>query len=140
MQDITKPGQILGYLKNGLPFHLIGGGATDDDPFSTDPPEGGPAVPPQEQPQFTAADIARAREEEKNKVYKTIEKAKADAKAKETELAELRRWRQEQEAALQAQRKAEEDALRKQAEEEMSAKQLIEAKDREWQAKLDAIE
>lgn len=104
----------------------------------TDPTSG--ETPPAPQPLFTADDLERAREEEKNKLYRSLEKSKADAKTMRDELAQLRAWREEQEAAIQAQKAAEEDAQRRAAEEEMSAKELIKTKEREWQERLNAFE
>lgn len=79
---------------------------------------------------FTAEDIERARREEKDKVYKTLEDTK-------TELEALRKEREDrQKREADAQRQAEE-AAKKAAEDEMSAKELIEQKEREWQARFD---
>lgn len=144
MRNFPKPGTIIGYRKNGLPIRLIAGGSM---PLETDPlddPQGLPTAPTAPDGYFTAEDLQnaqqKAREEEKNKLYKTVEKTKADAKAARDELTQLRTWRQEQEKALQTQREAEEAAQQRAAEEEMSAKDLIKAKEREWQQRLDALE
>ena len=87
---------------------------------------------------FTAEDIAKARAQEKQKLYPQVEKL-------QEELSFLRK-REEERAAKEAernerrkQREAEREALIKsQQEEEMSFKELLKSKEQEWEAKLDA--
>lgn len=93
---------------------------------------------------FTEADIAKARKEEKDKLYSEIEGLKSSfATAQQTlkeiqdqkaaELAEVQRKQEEKEAAAQAKR-----------EEEMSAKALLEAKLKEtndtWEARFTQLQ
>lgn len=88
-------------------------------------------------PKYTAEDIAKARAQEKDKLYPTIDKMKE-------ELSILRK-REEERAAQEAdriaarkQREAERAAEKKaQEEEEMSFKELLKAKEEEWQSKLE---
>lgn len=88
--------------------------------------------------QFTADDIAKARQQEKSKVYGTVEKLQEEIS--------LLRKREEERLALEAdkaakrqQREAERAAEAKaKAEEEMSFKQLLKTKEQEWQAQLEA--
>lgn len=88
--------------------------------------------------QFTAEDIARARAQEKDKVYSTMEKMKE-------ELASLKKDREEREA-VEAERKAQraardaENAKKKKEEEEaeLGFKELLQKKDEEFNAKLEA--
>lgn len=79
---------------------------------------------------FTAEDIARAREQEKQKLYGRL-------KDMETEVERLRR-EQEERMQREAAEAAEAEARRKALEEEeLSAKELLAKKEAEWQAKLE---
>ena len=80
---------------------------------------------------FTAEDIARAREQEKSKVYPQLEKLRE-------ELAALKREKDEREsleAAAQAEAEAE---ARRKAEEEMEIRDLLAKKEEEWTAQIEA--
>jgi DNA repair exonuclease SbcCD ATPase subunit len=87
---------------------------------------------------YSADDIAKAREQEKAKLYPQMEKMKE-------ELATLKKAREE-ELAKEAERvsarnakKAEETAKAKQKEEEeLSVKELLSKKEQEWQSQLEA--
>jgi len=90
------------------------------------------------QGQFTADDIAKARQQEKAKVYDTIQNLRE-------ELTSLRKREDERaaieadKAAKRAEREAQRAAERKsQAEEEMSVKELLKNKESEWQKQLDS--
>lgn len=117
-------------------------GAEDGDPDPDDgntitlPPETPPPTQRRQSRQprtFTEEEVERIRQEEKDKLYSRL--GKVDDL--ETQLAELTRERDERKKAeAKAQRDA--DAARKKAEEEeMSAKQLIESKEKEWQSKFE---
>lgn len=87
---------------------------------------------------YSAEDLAKAREQEKAKLYPQMEKMKE-------ELSSLKKAREEQvakEAEREAKRsakKAEEEAKRKQKEEEeLSVKDLLSKKEQEWQSQLEA--
>ena len=90
------------------------------------------------QNQFTADDIAKARAQEKAKLYPQVEKL-------QEELSVLKKEREER-AALEAERaakrqarEAEREAERKaKAEEEMSFKKLLKTKEEEWESKLES--
>jgi hypothetical protein len=90
------------------------------------------------QAQYTAEDIAKARAQEKDKLYPVLDKMKE-------ELAALKKERDEA-AALEAERKARraereaENAKKKEAEleQEMSFKELLAKKDAEFNEKLEA--
>ena len=80
---------------------------------------------------FTAEDIARAREQEKSKVYPQLEKLRE-------ELAALKREKDEREsleAAAQAEAEAE---ARRKAEEEMEIRDLLAKKEEEFTSQLEA--
>ena len=87
---------------------------------------------------YSAEDLAKAREQEKAKLYPQMEKMKE-------ELSSLKKAREEQEAkeaereAKRAAKKAEEEAKRKQKEEEeLSVKDLLAKKEQEFQAQIEA--
>jgi len=100
-----------------------------------------PPAPPAPPVSFTAEDIQKARQQEKDKVYADLEKVKAAQKQTEeqnkTFLEELRVLREEREArqAEEASKAAEKAATSKaKFEEEASAKELLKAKEKEWEA------
>ncbi len=81
---------------------------------------------------FTEEEVARIRQEEKDKLYGRLSTAEDRFKTVEQQLAEMNAARQ---AELDAAKKADEarlEAERKAAEEEMTAKQLIETREAEW--------
>jgi len=86
---------------------------------------------------YTADDLAKAREQEKAKVYPQLEKMKAEL-ASLKKKAEDDAAREAEKAAARAAKKAEEEAKQKQkAEEELSVKELLAKKEQEFQAQLD---
>lgn len=117
-----------------------------DPPVAQDPPAPSdeiriPVQPqlPQDQPPtdpdkvFTAADLERARKEEKDKLYPQLSRH-------EEEIKRLREEREAREAAeAEAQRQAEEEA-RRQAEEEMTVRELLQQKEQEWNQKFEEIQ
>jgi hypothetical protein len=87
---------------------------------------------------FTADDIAKARQQEKAKVYGTIEKlqeAVSNFEKREAERAAVEADRAAKRAEREAQRQAEKKA---QEEDEMSFKELLKAKEQEFEARLAA--
>jgi len=90
------------------------------------------------QNQFTAEDIAKARAQEKAKLYPQVEKL-------QEELAALKKEREEREA-LEAERMAKRQAReaeraaekKKQEESELEVRELLSKKEQEWAAKLEA--
>ena len=87
---------------------------------------------------YTADDIAKARAQEKQKLYPQLNKL-------EEELAALKKEREERQAveaeraAKRQQREAEREAEKKaKAEDEMSFKQLLSTKEKEWAEKLES--
>lgn len=79
---------------------------------------------------FTEEDIARAREQEKSKLYPQVEKLREELAA----FQEKDRAAQE-EARMRAE--AEAEAARRQAESEMDVRSLLEQKEAEWQQRLE---
>lgn len=93
---------------------------------------------------FTAEDIANARKQEKDKLYETLEqerKAREELTARltsiETEREQARKQAEDADAARQA---LVEEQQRKAAEAEMTAKELIESRDREWNDRFAELE
>jgi alanyl-tRNA synthetase len=82
---------------------------------------------------FTAADIERARQEEKDKVYGRVDDLTAKFQEAQKEIEALRKAREAEVAALEEKQKAAEEAARKKAEDEMSAKELLEKRTQEMQ-------
>lgn len=111
-----------------------------EDP-ATDAPLVTPELTPEEQSipaQFTAEDIAKARAQEKEKLYGSMEKMKAELESLKKEREEreaVENKRREERAAREAER-----AKKKQeeAEKEMSFKELLKTKEAELQAQLEA--
>lgn len=84
--------------------------------------------------------IERARTQEKDKLYPTIQQTDERAKAMESELAELKKFRKSQEKA-EAERQAAIDAANKAKEEaELSAKELLERRNQEFDSRLAEIQ
>jgi DNA repair exonuclease SbcCD ATPase subunit len=86
---------------------------------------------------FTEEDIAKARSQEKAKLYPQLEKI-------QNELVALRKEKEERDileaekAAKRAEREAQREAEKKaKLEEEMNVKQLLKTKEQEWQARLE---
>jgi hypothetical protein len=157
-RTVTKHGKPGWLCPDGRVIPVIAG-ASDAPPVTEGAPQGEPpaaqeppapasepgitipieSVPPQDQPPvdpdriFTTADIEKARREEKDKLYSRIESMDAEVKR-------LREEREAREAAeAEARRQAEEEA-RRAAEEEMSVRELLQAKEQEWNSRLAEIE
>ncbi|WNI17633.1 hypothetical protein [Actinacidiphila sp. ITFR-21] len=85
---------------------------------------------------FTAADLERVRQEEKDKLYSRLTKVDERSEALEAELKRLREDRQAREAEEAQRQQAEQDAAKTKAESEMSAKRLLEERSSEWERKF----
>lgn len=104
-----------------------------------------PPKPPEPQnagqeSRFTAADLERVRQEEKDKLYSRLSKVDERSEALEAELKQLREERQAREAEEAQRQQAEEDAAKAKAESEMSAKKLLEERSSEWEKRFAQIE
>jgi len=99
-----------------------------------------PATPPPADPlsesRFTADDIQKARQEEKDKVYARLEQETAQRKAFEAQVTDLLKNQQEREASEAAARTAAEDEAKRKVEAEMSAKDLLAAREQELKSTL----
>lgn len=118
------PGFVLGHRKNGLPIYSIAGGSGGNEPVVLDPPLVVPIAPPTATPTggpntnpsgaqpgdqvFTAEDIEKARQQEKDKLYGRInemdERFKKIEGERAAQLAAEEKKRQEAEAAAEAER------------------------------------
>lgn len=103
--------------------------AVETPPVPPSPVSSAPETPQYEV--FTAEDIARAREQEKSKVYPQIDRLRE-------ELAALKREKDERDS-LEAQEKAQAEAeARRKAEEEMEIRDLLAKKEEEFNHQLEA--
>ena len=85
-----------------------------------------------EQKTYTEEDLKRVREQEKNKLYDTIESLKG-------EVTLLAKDREERLSEAEKARVALEEEARKKAEAEMDTRQLLELKEKEWQSQLEEV-
>lgn len=139
MTQKYKPGDIIGYRKNGLPIRLIAGGSEPaiEIPITPEPtPNSGPT--------FTADDLAKARQEEKDKLYSRLSKTEEQLTSVSEQLKQVLNERQaERDAEAARIREAEaaaEEARKKAAEEEMTFKDLLAQRDAEWQERFTKYE
>lgn len=79
---------------------------------------------------YTEEDLARVRSQEKDKLYPQIDSLKA-------EVAELKRIRDEELAAQQAEKEAKDAEARARAEQEMDVRDLLKQKEAEWKEQLE---
>ncbi|MEU9050150.1 hypothetical protein AB0D37_07055 [Streptomyces sp. NPDC048384] len=103
-----------------------------------EPPK--PTPPASQEARFTAADVERIRQEEKDKLYGRLAKVDERSEALEAELKRLREEREAREAEEAQRKQAEEDAAKAKSESEMSAKKLLEERSSEWEKRFTQIE
>ncbi|MFE2539037.1 hypothetical protein [Actinacidiphila glaucinigra] len=89
---------------------------------------------------FTADDIARARQEEKDKLYSRLTKGDERLQSLEAELTTLREERQAREQAEAERAAAEEKAATEKAEAEMSARKLVEERSTQWEQRFEELQ
>jgi hypothetical protein len=93
---------------------------------------------------FTAADMERARQEEKDKLYGRLTRADERVASVETELQRISRERDERKAAKEAAKAAKDagrgDRKKAKAEAEMSARKLLQAKTQEFEQRFATLE
>lgn len=109
---------------------LLADNVTED--FVTDLAAPATPEPINEQPQsryYTEEDIARARSQEKEKLYSELDRLK-------DELGSLKKEREERESEEARIRAEAEEAARRKAEEEMDVRSLLEKKESEWEQQL----
>lgn len=103
-------------------------------------PTGGSTVAAPMERYFTAEDIERVRREEKDKLYGRIEQTEARFKEVAEQLAGFQSAQQAAAVEAQNRQTAEAQALKEQAEAELSAKELISIREAEWNKRLAQIE
>ena len=91
-------------------------------------------------PQFTADDIEKARAEERDKLYGRISRSDQKFKTLEEEVKSLKEINDANLAREREAREAAEAEAKRVLEDEMSARQLIESRDKEWQDKFDLLQ
>lgn len=93
---------------------------------------------------FTAADLERVRQEEKDKLYTRLTRADERVASVETELQRMSRERDERKAAKQAAKAAKvadkENRKKAKGEAEMSARKLLQAKTQEFEQRFATLE
>jgi hypothetical protein len=102
-------------------------------PAEETPPEPKPEGRKSTPRTFSEDDIAKARREEKDKLYPRLEQMENEVKTLREEREARIKAEKEREAQLAAEAK-------KRAEEEMSLKELLTQKESEWEARLRAVE
>ena len=130
MNDVTVSAQTqadvaAAALLAGTNVNTPSGGS-----FTTITPDG-PPPPPASSPAFTQEDIVKARQEEKSKLYSEIDSLKQENAAFKEQQEAAQRAEAERVAALQAEEE-------RKKEEEMDVRQLLEKKEQEWAAQLNA--
>lgn len=105
-----------------------------------DPPKQPDPQPAGQDARFTAADLERVRQEEKDKLYSRLTTVDERSKALEAELTTLREERRARETEEAQRQQAEADAAKQKAESEMSAKRLLEERSSEWENRFAQIE
>ncbi|MFC9505417.1 hypothetical protein [Streptomyces sp. NPDC057002] len=118
------------------PSHPGSGAQANADGSVTVHTDTNPPAPPAQGRTFTAEDIAKARQEEKDKLYSRLTKGDERLQALEAELTTLREEREAREKAEADRQTAEEQAAKEKAEAEMSARKLVEERSTEWEQKF----
>jgi hypothetical protein len=88
---------------------------------------------------FTAEDIEKARREERDKLYGRITRSDERFRTLEEELKSLAADRDRRAAEEERHRQEAQAAVQAKEQEELSAKQLIEAKEKEWSERLELV-
>lgn len=124
------------------PAHPGSGAQANSDGTVTVRPE---AQPPAQPPAttgraFSASDIEKARQEEKDKLYGRLQKGDERLQTMEAELKTLREER-EARAREEAERQAaEEKAAKEKTEADMSARKLLEERSTEWERRFESMQ
>jgi hypothetical protein len=147
IEGISVPAEtVLGHRKDGRPIFPIAGGAPQPgeggDPVITVPAAvvEPPATQTPAEPRFSAEDIARARQEEKDKLYGKISKIEEQNQRFLAEIEDQRKAREAAQAAEEQRVKDAEAQARSLAEQDMSAKDLLAQKEQEWTSRFEQFE
>ena len=104
------------------------------------PPEPGITYTVPVVPKYTADDLEKAREQEREKLYSRLNKQNDKLKTVEQQLKQFAEERDARIAEAEAARETAEAEARRIREEEMSARELIDERDRTWQEKFDLLQ
>lgn len=128
-------GPVLGYRKDGRPVYGVRGGSTPAPPETDGAPAPTPNEPPARRPSrtFSEEDLESARKQEKDKLYPRIDALSEQLRVLEEDRAA--RVAAEEEARATA---AEEERKRQEA--ELSAKELLEQKDKQWTERFEQLQ
>lgn len=108
----------------------------DGTPFVLTNPQ---TTPPPGTQYFTAEDIARARSEEKDKLYGRIEALTTEINGFRDQVGTLSAAEEQRQQQAEAERQRLEAAARAKEEEELDAKALLQKKSEEWAQSLDTV-
>lgn len=138
---LKHAGTIIGYRKNGAPIRVQAGGS-EPLPLNINPPVI-VNVPPPSAPNtqyFTADQLEAARQQEKDKLYGRLIQAEQQVETFKDEVSALKVRQAEYDAEV-ARKKAEADAaVKKAAEDKMTADQFFATKEQEFLARQKAFE
>lgn len=99
-----------------------------------------PKPPADEGKTFTLEDLEKARQDERDKLYPQISKTDERTKAMQDELKSLRDFQKKAEKEAADRDKAVADAAKAKEEAELSAKELVEKRNAEWENKFQAMQ
>jgi colicin import membrane protein len=138
-----RPGDVIGYKKSGDPIRLQAGG--DENHPVTEPqhqdPTPTPTPPAPNQPRtFTEADLEKARQEEKNKLYGRLQKQEEQFNALQDELSKINQEREERQAEEAKRREAADAEAKAKEREELSAKELLDKREEEWNNRFQQLQ
>jgi hypothetical protein len=126
-QESDLPGSIIGYRKNGAPIRLQAGG---------DPTHNDPADEPKPGKTFTQEDFDKALQRERDKLYGRLTTTEERAQAMAAEVKELQEERKRREREDAKRQKDAETAAKAAQEAELSARELIDQRQAEWEKTL----
>jgi len=144
----SVPNSIIGYRKDGRPIRLIAGGSgPPGEPVNPPSPNvaptssgtSNPPVPMPPSQYFTADQLERARQEEKDKLYDRLKKSDDQLTAFKSQVDELtadKKARDDEAARVQAEA---DEAKRKAEEDKLSAQQLVEKARTEMAAEMENL-
>jgi hypothetical protein len=89
---------------------------------------------------YTEEDLAKAREQEKSKLYKRLETMKETVERLERESRERAEAEEAKQREIEKEEQERQKMLEQQAESEMSAKDLLAKKEAEWQQQMQSIQ
>lgn len=104
---------------------------------ATTPPNVNINLPPQQY--FTAEDLEKARQQEKDKLYARLEAADKRVEAFQTDMEQWKADREAEQAKLKAEQDAAAEAARKAEEDKLSVTELLAKRDAEWRQEKEQL-